>query len=235
MSTGTEHGWWEWVFSGAGIVFLGGMGRWLYQKFLKPTPQEPPKPEPTRSTSVAVAQNTSTVAVGTGAHASSLAIGAGASVSAPVVVGSNNTQQVTTVQQMHYHAADMALPILELCPSTPTAEEIINSLKCIPDYQKQKMAQDYVGLPVKWPTRFIFMMRDFSASCLPEPTPKDLWRVVVRFGKENIEISIRFVVDVDEYPRFKTMRPETPIWVEGTIEQIDDWRVSLKDCSLSFE
>jgi hypothetical protein len=140
MSTGTEHGWWEWVFSGAGVMVVGGIIRWLYLKFFKPKPLKQGHPLP----------QTTSVAVGNGAQANSLATGNGASVGAPVVIGSNNTQQVTTVQQMHYHAANVALPILERSPSTPTPTEIFDSLKDTAPYQRQKVAQDYVGLPVKW-------------------------------------------------------------------------------------
>jgi hypothetical protein len=58
--------------------------------------------------------------------------------------------------------------------------------------------------------------------------------VLLQFSKEDF-IYVSITVDVDEHPRFKTIKAGTPIWVEGAIVGISNRVVDLTDCSLSFE
>lgn len=230
MNFAAEHNWWEWVFSGAGVTILITAGGWLCRKLFKPQALKHDPPS-TSNASAAVTNN---------AQTNSLAIGVGASVNAPVAIGSNNTQSVTNIEQLHYYPLNAVAPILDRLPSSPTAREIIGSLKTVSAYQRERLAQDYVGLPVKWPARFYTMGRKQPTSHLPDPKPKDLWWVALNFGKEykphQLETIVCIIVDVNEHPRFKTIHQGTPIWVEGIIDQIgpDDW-IKLKESSLSFE
>jgi len=206
MRSGTENEWCELVFSGAGIVLLGGVGRWLYRKFRKPKAPETPKPEPplTQVTSEAVGDD-------------SLAIGTGGSVSAPALVG--NTQQV--IKQVSAEPQHVA--IRNRKPSMPTADQIRKQQRDLPPATQGEFVEKFINSQIQWPARLGVVQKY-----------EDYFLLVCSYGNDSTT-DIGFFVPVAKYPTLSLAKIGYRVWIEGTICDVTPTSFQLRDVALEFE
>jgi hypothetical protein len=210
MRSGTENEWCELVFSGAGIVLIGGVGRWLYRKFRKPKAPETPKPEPPLT-------QVSSEAVGDEAQANSLAIGAGTSVSAPALVG--NTQQV--IKQVS--AEPQHIAIQNRKPSLPTADQIRKQQRDLPPATQGEFVEKFINSQIQWPAR-LGVVQKFE----------DYFLLVCSYGADSTT-DIGFFVPVAKYPTLSLAKTGHRVWIEGTICDVTPTSFQLRDVALEFE
>jgi hypothetical protein len=223
MISGTEHNWWEWALSGAGIVMLSGAGRWLYRKFLRPNPLEPPKPEThpiqiTSSSTSANARNTSP-ATEYGAHANSAPVGTGASVSASVVTESNNSQQMTG----EITARPEFIP-LKRKSASPSFEEIRELENAVPTFQRGDFRKNCCGVKVGWLLSVLSVGKNgFKGD--------DYVRLSLSTKSHGL---VYCSVKITDYPIVKMIHPGRSVWVEGEISEIDGIAITLTNAILQF-
>lgn len=211
----------EWVF-GALCTVAGGVFAFIKWYFPRTASRRD-----TGETQISVEGSQNTTAL----------IAAGASVNAPMIVGSNNVQNVT-LSPVGEH-----IPIQQRKPSSPTANEIRHKeetvLQNIPLTQQKdvlkRFYEAYSDLQVRWPIRLYGIQSLAELQRLPRLPQDDSWVVEARYGEESWGAFIGFHVKVSDFPILKTVGLAHRAFIEGRIKRIDGRDISVEVSKLEVE
>lgn len=149
------------------------------------------------------------------------AVAAGSLTNSPVAVGSHITQNVTL--QRPGGPLQSIIPISQRHPSSPTPDEIWQQRDRTPPFQRPRFLNNYAGLPARWPARFFQIINDSPP----------LFLLVLRYN--NLP-QVLCRVNIDEYPIIRVLHEGAWVWVEGTIEEVDETgEILVKPTKLEFE
>ncbi len=107
----------------------------------------------------------------------------------------------------------------------PSPEEIMLAVDNLPEYQKDYMLNNYVGIKIRW------RLALFSV---------DVKDAIVRLSLHRIEAGNLIIVcevNVDDYPKIKFLKRHHKIWVSGRIDEISLGMQAfiLSDCFLEID
>ena len=148
------------------------------------------------------------------AHGSSVSISK-SSISGLVAAGRDNIIQTVNISPSHDPSDDEY-------SETPTADEIRAQIDSLPFLQQAGARKSYEGIKVKWPARIFYM-----TELLTRPGIAD---VRLRYGDRSAGAGIYAEVELDKYPRLRSVHEEEPVTVMGTIKGmlLGDIRLDLK-------
>lgn len=135
------------------------------------------------------------------AHGSSVNMSK-SNISGSVVAGRDNIIQ--TVNNLPSHD-----PTNDEYSETPTADEISEQTNSLPFLHQEAARSCYKGMKVKWPARISYI-----TELLARPGVAD---VTLRYGDSSAGAVIYAEVELDQYPRLRTVQEGEPVTVMGTI------------------
>jgi hypothetical protein len=105
---------------------------------------------------------------------------------------------------------------------TPTADEIREQANSLPFLWQEAARTSYEGIKVKWPARISYI-----TELLKRPGIAD---VTLRYGDKSAGAVIHVEVELDKYPRLRSVPEGEPVTVMGTIAGmlLGDIRLDLK-------
>lgn len=111
--------------------------------------------------------------------------------------------------------------------TTPTPRDMYDRIKKLPLYEQEQAAQSYRDLPIHWPVRFVYMVKQNDEG--------DLYRVIVSHSSNDL-VRVHCSLKLSEYPRLKLVHEgDTGIEITGTIREVKRYgEVILKDAKLIF-
>src|SRR5215472_12753312 len=92
---------------------------------------------------------------------------------------------------------------------TPSADEIREQTTSLPFLQQEAARRSYKGMKVKWPARICYI-----TELLARPGIAD---VTLRYGDSSAGAVIHVEVELDKYPRLRSVQEGEPVTVMGTI------------------
>ncbi len=92
----------------------------------------------------------------------------------------------------------------------PNPKQIMDQLDAVPPLQRDQVAANYKGIPVKWNVNLYSTSTTHSGQTV----------VFVRYKNRRVPV-ISFAIDLETYPQLKVLLPKHPIVVEGEIGSID--------------
>ena len=105
----------------------------------------------------------------------------------------------------------------------PLPKEISDDIDAARPYEREARRSTYVGLKVLWKVTFeLLFTEETDRTFLVYCRYSDLGR-------------IKFVVKIDDYPRFKHLEKDSLLWVAGTISDFDSIVMHLSDVIIEFE
>jgi hypothetical protein len=142
-----------------------------------------------------------------------------------VVTGSAIASGSNISQTVHYHPP-ASIPAPE-GDTHPTPKEIEDHISSLTPYMQHAATEHYVGLPVRWRTK----LRSVKNSNVAIPPLNGF----VALGIPDRSFLITFFVNIDDYPRLKVAKADTPIEVSGFVEYVDMLgTIMLRDVKLVF-
>lgn len=202
----------KWAFEGVcGAIAAGLLTWWLTKHFSKRNPQKTKAAATSASVAMAVS----------GGHNNSLPLGAGAAINAPVLVGSNNTQQITVIANPQV----VRVPVRERQSMSPTPDEMYDRSRAIPPFQRETYWNNYKGIRVQWQLLY------YSAVKHPTKSSEYVW-LSLRTEEHTF---VYCTVKLADYPLLKLIPEKHLVWVEGEIGECSGTNIFLEDVSLEFE
>ena len=136
-------------------------------------------------------------------------------ISGSVVAGQDNINQTVNIPPSHD-------PTYDEYSETPTADEITAQTNSLPFLQQEAARRSYKGIKVKWRAR-IFYLTELR-------TRPGIADVVLHYGDRSAGAVIYDEVELDKYPRLKSVHEGEPVMVMGTIAGmlLGDIRLDLK-------
>ena len=141
-----------------------------------------------------------------------------APVNSPIATGSIVTQNI------HYGTAQAQTTDFSDYYESPTPTEIREKLDKLPPYQKESMMEHFIGLKVRWLTRFADIFKTYE---------EGQYHLLLQYGN-NLRDVVACDVSLDDFPRLKVSTEGDYIEVTGTIERVHTLGVNLKDAWISF-
>jgi len=135
------------------------------------------------------------------AHGSSVNMSK-SNISGSVVAGRDNIIQKVNIPPRHD-------PIDDEYSETPTADEIRDQTNSLPFLHQEAARSCYKGMKVKWPARVSYM-----TELLARPGIAD---VTLRYGDRSAGAVIYVEVELEKYPRLRSVQDGEPVTVMGTI------------------
>jgi hypothetical protein len=135
------------------------------------------------------------------AHGSSVNISK-SSISGSVVAGRDNINQTVNISPSHD-------PTDDEYSETPTADEIMAQTNSLPFLQQEAARRSYKGIKVKWPARISYI-----TELRTRPGIAD---VTLRYGDRSAGAVIYVEVELDKYPRLRSVHEGEAVTVMGTI------------------
>ena len=137
------------------------------------------------------------------------------SVSGSVVAGGDNITRTVNISPKHD-------PTDDEYSETPTADEIREQANSLPFLWQEVARTSYKGMKVKWPARILYISEH-----LTRPGTAD---VRLRYGDKSAGAVIHVEVELDKYPRLRSVHEGEPVTVMGTITGLllGDIRLDLK-------
>jgi hypothetical protein len=151
---------------------------------------------------------------GKSAHGSSVNISK-RKISGSVVAGQDNIIQTANIAPSQ-HATD------DEYSETPTADEIMAQTNSLPFLWQEAARTCYKGIKVKWPARISHI-----TELRKRPGIAD---VTLRYGDRSVGAVIFVEVELDKYPRLRSVHEGEPVTVMGTVAGtlLGDIRLDLK-------
>jgi hypothetical protein len=151
---------------------------------------------------------------GKSAHGSSVNISK-SSISGSVVGDRDNVTPTVNISRSHD-------PTDDEYSQTPTADEIRAQIDSLPFLQQAGARKNYKGIKVKWPARISYITE--------VPTRPGIADVTLRYGDRSAGAVIYVEVELDKYPRLRSLQEGEPVTVMGTIAGmlLGDIRLDLK-------
>lgn len=109
-------------------------------------------------------------------------------------------------------------PELAYEPSTPDPQQFQTEMDAHSSDKMSALNKTYRGQRLKW--RVLFKER--------KPTPEQS-TFMLRFLEENTIINVFCEADVNQFPQVENWKTNEPVWVSGTIEDISEEGIRLKD------
>lgn len=123
-------------------------------------------------------------------------------VSGSVVTGQDNIIQTINIPPSHD-------PTDDEYNETPTADEIMAQTNSLPFLWQEVARTCYKGMKVKWPARISHI-----TELRTRPGTAD---VTLRYGDRGVGAVIFVEVELDKYPRLRSVHEGEPVTVMGTI------------------
>jgi hypothetical protein len=141
-------------------------------------------------------------------------------VSGSVVAVGTNINQSSIVHHHHAEQTRSADPFYGKAESKPTLLDIMNDLeKERRPYERSQVPKLYIGLRVSWPVLFHGVW---------EPSFGDLASVRLTTRAHRL-YGVVTNIDLDKYPKMKSIDRNHKAWVEGKIWRVDSVNVYLED------
>jgi hypothetical protein len=136
-------------------------------------------------------------------------------ISGSVVAGQDNIIQTINIPPSHD-------PTDDEYSETPTADEIMAQTNSLPFLWQEAARTCYKGMKVKWPARISHI-----TELRTRPGTAD---VTLRYGERGVGAVIFVEVELDKYPRLRSVHEGEPVTVMGTIAGmlLGDIRLDLK-------
>lgn len=136
-------------------------------------------------------------------------------ISGSVVAGQDNIIQTVNIPPSHD-------PTDDEYSETPTADEIMAQTNSLPFLWQEAARTCYKGIKVRWPARISHI-----TELRTRPGIAD---VTLRYGDRSVGAVIFVEVELDKYPRLRSVREGEPVTVMGTIAGmlLGDIRLNLK-------
>jgi len=123
-------------------------------------------------------------------------------ISGSVVTGQDNIVQTIKIPPSHD-------PTDDEYSETPTADEIMAQTNSLPFLWQEVARTSYKGMKVKWPARISHI-----TALRTRPGTAD---VTLRYGDGGVGAVIFVEVELDKYPRLRSVHEGEPVTVMGTI------------------
>ena len=138
---------------------------------------------------------------GKSSHGTSVHIST-SSISGSVVADRDNIDQTANIAPRHD-------PTDDEYSETPTADEIMAQTNSLPFLQQEAARRSYKGIKVKWPARIVYVTELHTRPGIPD--------VMLRYGDRSAGAVIYVEVELDKYPRLRSVHEGEPVTVMGTI------------------
>jgi len=156
---------------------------------------------------------------GRGTVLNSLVNVSGSTITGSTLVGRDVIQTIHVTREISH-------PIEGEYSPTPTANEIRQQIYALPLLQQPAARRSYVGLRVKWPAQI---------ENLHQSRSKDgIVGVSMRYGDESWGATLYGEVELDKYPRLKSIYDGERVKVMGTIGEVQTGVIWLDLIRLEF-
>ena len=123
-------------------------------------------------------------------------------ISGSVVGGRDNIIHTVNISPSHD-------PTDDEYTETPTADEIMAQTNSLPFLQQEAARRSYKGIKVEWPARIVYVTKLHTRPGIAD--------VVLRYGDRSAGAVIYVEVELDKYPRLRSVHEGEPVTVMGTI------------------
>ena len=136
-------------------------------------------------------------------------------ISGSVVGGRDNIIQTVNISPSHD-------PTDDEYSETPTADEIMTQTNSLPFLQQEAARRSYKGIRVNWPARIVYVTELHTRPGIAD--------VMLRHGDRSAGAVMYVEVELEKYPRLRSVHEGEPVTVMGTITGmlLGDIRLDLK-------